>query len=66
MTPEDFIYQQAFKKFMALGYTDRDAGYVAADAQRRFATRGGKAVDVIEKAVIEGKRLYKAKTTRAR
>lgn len=41
MTPEDFIYSQTFKRCMSLGFTDRDAGHVAADAVSSWRRRGG-------------------------
>jgi hypothetical protein len=41
MSPSDFLYQQTFKQFMAMGYSDRDAGYVAADAVSRWKRQGG-------------------------
>jgi hypothetical protein len=41
MTPSDFLYEQTFKQFMAMGYSDRDAGYVAADAVGRWKRQGG-------------------------
>ena len=41
MSPKDFLYNSTFKQFMAMGYSDRDAGYVAADAVNRWRRRGG-------------------------
>lgn len=41
MNAKDFLYNSTFKQFMELGYSDRDAGYVAADAVNRWRRRGG-------------------------
>lgn len=41
MSPQDFLYDNTFKQFMAMGYSDRDAGYVAADAVNRWRRKGG-------------------------
>lgn len=58
MNPRDFIYEQAYKKFVNMGYTDRDASEVAVDATRRW-TRRCKGSKAIEEAIINGKRIYK-------
>lgn len=41
MNAKDFLYNSTFKQFMAMGYSDRDAGYVAADAVKRWSRQGG-------------------------
>lgn len=41
MSPSDFLYDQTFKQFISMGYCDRDAGYVAADAVKRWRQKGG-------------------------
>ena len=58
MKPEDLIYNHTFKDFINQGFTDRDAGEVAASAIRNWK-RGNRHKDAIDKAIKEGKKLYK-------
>jgi hypothetical protein len=58
MSPKDFLYNSTFKQFMAMGYSDRDAGYVAADAVNRWRRRGG-ASKAVKDAIALGKKQYK-------
>ena len=60
MTPEDFIYKEAHKRFMALGGSDSHSGYVASEAVRMWK-RNTKADKAIEEAVKQGKKTYKPK-----
>ena len=58
MNPSDFIYNQAFKRFMSLGYSDRDAGYVGAEAVHLWKTTCGRGTNAVEAAVAYGKKNY--------
>ena len=58
MTPSDLIYRHTFKEFISLGYSDRDAGEVAAKAVRLWR-RNVKHKDAVSRAITEGKKLYK-------
>ncbi len=58
MNPSDFIYNQAFKRFMSLGYSDRDAGYVGAEAVHLWKTTCGRGTNAVEAAIAYGKKNY--------
>lgn len=58
MNAKDFLYNSTFKQFMAMGYSDRDAGYVAADAVKRWSRQGG-ASKALKDAIAMGKKQYK-------
>lgn len=58
MSPQDFLYDQTFRQFIAMGYCDRDAGYVAADAVKRWRQKGG-ASKALEAAITHGKKAYR-------
>lgn len=58
MEASDFVYTQARKQALAAGLPDREAGYVGADAVKRWRT-SQKAVDAIADALKYGKKAYK-------
>jgi len=64
LNPSDFVYQQAFKKFMDLGYNDLESGECGAEAVRLYR-RNTRAVVAIEEAVKSKKKLYKKKKVKA-
>lgn len=58
MKPNDFIYDQAYKKFYQEGFKDRECEHVGADAVNRWR-KGRKAVDAVSEAIKHGKSAYK-------
>ena len=58
MNPRDFVYDQTFKAFIKLGYTERESSGVACDAVRLWA-RNGRGVDAVSEAIQKGRRTYK-------
>lgn len=57
MSPGDFVYKEAFSRFIGMGYSDRDAGTVASEAVRKYR-RNTRAVDAIEAAIKHGKKVH--------
>lgn len=60
MQPSDFVYEQARKAAIKAGLTDRESGYVGADAVSRWR-KNQKAVDAVTEIVKYGKKAYKTR-----